>query len=377
MNNMPQRALLMIFTSALFACGASPTPEPPTVEDNIAQYEKLQKDLEATRSEFIKTAAQDFYSAGNILYWVEVGGGNPLLRSFDDGTKTRTNYTFKVFLSGVGAPNPVDTINFHASTSMIAAMNVLDGANTYAVGAPEQLRGKLSLPSPPSGQRWWAYSVSGDLLYVVVVDANSGKYMLQKWAPGDAIPTDVLSIDDLIAPNVVGEFLDFAVDGTTLIFDEGGRIWLADLADPKAKWVQNDKEIGSANFYPGGVVYTQGAEFFRYDKATNSRESLADKIKAGYLMNDTYSHIHYPDDNGSWCKYKNKIVYHGSSGIFAYDMNSEKVIPILLDARDNSVVYRNPTTVDTGTLFVKGLLSESGSIGADGPTYSIDASNLL
>ena len=105
--------------------------------------------------------------------------------------------------------------------------------------------------------------------------------------------------------------------------------------------------------------------------------NITDKIKAGYSMNKTFAQVHYPDNNGSWCKYKDKIVYHGSYGIFAYDMNSEKVIPLALDARDNSVVYRNPTTVDTGTLFLKGLLSESGATGADGPTYSIDASNLL
>lgn len=376
MKEKLRRSLLVLLAFPLVACGASAAPEEQTVEDDIAQYEDLQKHLEESRDVFINTAAQDFYAAGNTLFWVEVGSGNPLLRSFDDGTKTRTDYTFKVFLSGVGAPNPVDTINFHASTDMIAVMNVLDGANTYAVGSPEQTLGKLALPAPPGGQRWWAYSVSGKDLYVVIVDEMS-KYVLQKWTPGQANPTNILVLDDLIAPNLVGEFLDFAVDGTTLIFDEGGRIWLADLADPKAKWVKNDKEIGSANFYPGGVVYSQGASFYRYDKATDTREDLTEKIKAGYEMNKTYAHVHYPDNEGSWCKYKNKIVYHGSTGIFAYDLNSEKVVPILLDARDNSVVYRNPTTVDTGTLFIKGLLSESGSIGADGPTYVIDASSRL
>lgn len=377
MKTILRQGLLMTFATTLFACGAAAGPDEQTQEEDIAQYEELQKTLEETREVFVKTAAQDFYAAGNTLYWVEVGSGNPFLRSFDDSSKTRTDYTFKVYLSGVGAPNPVDTINFHASSTMVASMNVPDGANTYAAGAPEQLLGKLPLPAPAFGQRWWAYSVSGNDLYVVVIDDNSGKHTLQKWTPGQASPTTILTLDDLIAPNMIGEFHDFAVDGTTLIFDEGFRIWMADLSDTKAKWAQNDKQVGSTNFYAGGAVYSQGAEFFRYDMATNSRENITDKIKAGYSMNKTYAQIHYPDNNGSWCKYKNKIVYHGSYGIFAYDMNSEKVIPLLLDARDNSVVYRNPTTVDTGTLFIKGLLSESGATGADGPTYSMDASNLL
>lgn len=377
MKEMIRRGFLLAFAWSLVACGAGASgPEEQTQEEDLAQYETLQKDLEATRAEFIKTPAQDFYAAGNTLYWVEVAGANPVLRSFDDGTKTRTNYTFKVFLSGVGAPNPVDTINYHASSTLIASMNVLDGANTYAPGAPEQSLGKWVLPAPPSGQRWWAYSVSGQDVYAVVVD-DTAKYVLHKWTPGQAQATKILALDDLIAPNTIGEFLDFAVDGTTLIFAESGRIWLADLSDPKAKWVQNDKEIGSANFYPGGVVYSQGTEFYRYDKASDTRENLTDKIMAGYSMNKTFAQVHRPDGEGSWCKHKNKIVYHGSSGIFAYDLNTEKVIPLLLDARDNSVVYRNPTAVDTGTLFIKGLVSESGAIGADGPTFSIDASKLL
>jgi hypothetical protein len=371
-----RHGLLGVFPIMLLACGEGNTPVEQTQEEDIAQYENLRMELEATREEFVKTPAQDFYAAGNILYWVEVGGGNPLLRSFDDATKTRTNYTFKVYLSGIGTPNPTDTINYHASSNMIASMNTLEGANTYAVGAPEQLLGNLPLPAPAFGQRWWAYSVSGTDLYVVVID-NSNKYILQKWNPGQANPTPLLALDDLIAPNTIGEFLDFAVDGTTLIFAESGRIWMADLADSKAKWIQNDQEIGSANFYPGGVVYTQGSEFYRYDKASDSREDITEKMKAGYSMNKTFAEVHYPASGTNWCKYKNKVVYHGSYGIFAYDMNSEKVIPILLDARDNSVVYRSPTAVDTGTLFVKGLVSESGATGADGPTYSVDASSLL
>ncbi|HRI72531.1 MAG TPA: hypothetical protein PK156_50190, partial [Polyangium sp.] len=372
MSDMLRRGLFLVLATTIWACGGGVDDEidpQQALENDIAQYESLQKELETTREEFVKTPAQDFYAAGNTLYWVEVGSGNPLLRSFDDGAKKRTDYTFKVFLTGTSAPNPVDTINYHASSSTIATMNVLDGGNVYAAGFPEQLLGKLSLPAPSFGQRWWAYSVSGEDVFVVVIDSTSGKYMLQKWSVSQSAFTTLLALDDLITPNVVGEFLDFAVDGTTLIFAESGRIWMADLADSKAKWVKNDKEIGSANFYDGGVVYSQGAEFYRYDMATDTRENLTEKIEAGYTMNKTFFQAHYPDNNGSWSKHKNKIVYHGSSGIFAYDMTSEKVIPLLLDARDNSVVYRNPTPVDTGTLFVKGLVSQSGATGADGPTY--------
>lgn len=376
MQMMFRRGLLCVFAASLLACGAAGGPDEQTQEEDIAQYENLRVELEGTRDVFINTSAQDFYVAGNTLYWVEVGNSNPMLRSFDDSTKTRTDYTFKVYLS-VGGFSPTDTINYRASSSMIASMNVPDGANTYAVGAPEQSLGKLPLPAPPFGQRWWAYAVNGNDLFVVVNDDATGKYNLQKWTPGQASPTQILALDDLIAPNLIGEFLDFAIDGTTLIFAESGRIWMADITGGKAKWIQNDKEIGSANFYSGGVVYTQGSEYYRFDLATDSRENLTDKMKAGYAMNKTFGEVHYPDGGRSWCKYKNKIVYHGRYGIFAYDMNSEDVVPVLLDARDNSVVYQAPNAVDTGTLFVQGLLSKSGAIGASGPTYIIDASGVL
>ena len=376
MMNLGRHFLMLGLSCALFACGAAGNDE-QTQEEDIAEYDNLQKSLEGKRAVFVETPAQDFFAAGNSLYWVEVGGGNPLLRSFDDAKKLRTDYTFKVYLTGPGTPNPVDTINYEASGTTVASMNELDGANLYEAGSPEKLLGKLTLPAPPFGQRWWAYSVTGNEVFVVVIDANSGKHVLQKWSPGQGSPTNIFALDDLIAPNVIGEFHDFAVDGTTLIFDEGFRIWMADLGDAKAKWAQNDKHIGSANFYAGGAVYSQGQTFFRYDMASDSREDITDKIKAGYSMNKTFAQVHYPAGNGAWCKYKNKVVYHGSYGIFAYDMDTEQVTPLLLDARDNSVVYRDCAAVDTGTLFVKGLLSKSGAIGADGPTYSLAAANLL
>ncbi|MDI3285991.1 hypothetical protein [Polyangium sp. 15x6] len=376
MNDVRMAAACLTAFFLLAGCGADGAKE-QTQEEDLAEFESMREELEGKRAVFIETPAQDFFATENTLYWVEVGSGNPLLRSFDDAKKQRTDYTFKVYLTGVSSPNPVDNINFAASSTMVASMNVLDGANTYAAGTPEMPRGKLDLPAPPFGQKWWAYSVTGDDLYVTVINGDTGKYVLQKWTPGQASATDVLVLDDLIAPNVMGEFTNFAVNGTTLMFAEGGRLWLAELTDAKAKWVQNDKRAGGADFYPGGAVYSQDREFFRYDKATDTRENITDKIKASYSMNKTFAEAHHPGHDMTWCKFKNKVVYEGNFGIFAYDLESETVTPLLLDARDNSVVYKYPVAVGTGTLFVKGLESTSGATGADGPMFSLAAANLL
>jgi len=44
----------------------------------------------------------------------------------------------------------------------------------------------------------------------------------------------------------------------------------------------------------------------------------------------------------------------------------------VLSARDNSIVYKHPTALESGPLFVKDLESKSGSIGADGPTFTVE-----
>lgn len=350
--------------------GGSSSGEPQTQDQDIAGYETLQADLEGKRKVFLEGPAQDFTTAGNTLFWIEAAVGDPLLHSYDAASKQTTNYGFKVYLTGPSNPNPIDNVNYVASTSLIATMNQLDGANTYAVGSEKSELGKLTLPAPPYGQKWWAYGVNGGDVYVTII--LDEKYHLQRWTPGDAMPTDVAILDDLIAPNKMGEFHNFAVSGETLIFDEGNRIWLAQLTDAKAKWAKNEKHVGGVDFYAGGAVYSEGAEFWRYDAAKDTRENLSEKMRGGaYELNKTFAEAHHPASNSTWVKRGNTIVYEANFGIFSYDLDAATVEPLLLSARDNSIVYKYPTALENGTLFVKGLVSSSGSIGADGPTYTL------
>jgi hypothetical protein len=331
---------------ALIGCGGGggEDGDVQTQEEDLAEYESLRTELEGKREVFLEGPAQDFTAAGNTLFWVEAAAGNPLLHSYDAASKQTTNYTFKVYLTGPSA---------------------------YAVGQDMQSLGKLTLPAPPFGQKWWAYSVDGDNLYVMILDNADSKFHLKRWAPGDADMTEVLILDDLIAPNVMGEFHNFAVSGTTLIFDEGNRIWLAELTDAKAKFAKNEKRVGFADFEKGGAVYNEGSELWRYDVASDARENLSDKIRNNdYRINKTFEAGHHPMDSTTWAKYNSTIFYVANYGIFAYNIDSNTVQPMLLNARDNSVVYRYPTVLANGTLFVKGLESSSGATGADGPTFT-------
>ena len=355
--------------AALIGCGGGGGSGTQTQEEDIAEFESLRAELEAKREVFQKGPAQDFQAAGNILFWTEAAAGNPVLHSFDQASGATTNYTFPPYLVAPSSPNPIDNLNFIGSTSIIVTMNVLDGAQVYSVGQPENKLGKWTLPAPPYGQKWWSYGVNGGDVYAAILEGE--KLHLKKWTTAGA-ETDVAVFDDLIAPNTLGEFHNFAVSGTTLIFDEGSRIWIAELGDAKAKWVQNDNEAGSADFEKGGAVYSQSADFWQYDAATDSRVNLSDKIRGNeYQMNETFKEAHYPVANTTWCKSGSKIIYEANYGIFSYDIATDTVKPLVLDARDNSIVYKYPTALENGTLFVKGLESQSGATGADGPTFIV------
>ena len=69
------------------------------------------------------------------------------------------------------------------------------------------------------------------------------------------------------------------------------------------------------------------------------------------------------------------IYYRSNSGIYAYDVASKAVTPVLLDdlGYDGSGVLVNYTGLVSGdgSLFTIGLTSMSGPTGSDGPIYRV------
>lgn len=355
---------------ALVGCAPSESDDDGgSVEEDLEAYETLKDGLFAKASVFVDGPAQTFRVAGDTLFWIDAAVGNPILKSHDDATAQQVTYSFPPFLTLPSSPNPIDNLNYEGSTSLVASMNEPDGASLYRVGMAEELIGSVTLPAPPYGQKWWAYAVDGDALYVTVIRDDS--YVVDKWLPGAESAAEVANLTALIAPNVMGEFHNFAVSGDTLIFEEANRIWLVDLAGSTASWVQNDERVTGADFDAVGAVYSQGTELWRYDWATDTRENLSDRIRAGYRLNKTFEEAHHPSRDMTWFKWGSTITYVGNHGVFAFDIDTGSVRPLLLQERDNSRVYRDPSVLDNGTLFIKGLESESGATGADGPTYRL------
>jgi hypothetical protein len=345
-----------------------------TQEQDIAQYETLTTQLEQKRTEFLGKQAMYPRAVKSKLFWYEFPGWAPVLHSYDRTTARKTQYTFSV------GPDS-DNANYSASESLVVTSVRNDDTvsySAYAVGQPGQALGSVDIPAPKSEAKWWAYSVTGGDAYIVL--SETGNNRLQKWTPGSGSPVDVLRLDDVIAPNTVGEFLDFAVDGNLMVFNEGGRLWLLDLTTKTAVSMQNTQEASTVFFDATQAAYSEATKgLWLFDEVSKTRRNLSDGIqKNAYQLNKTYSQIQYWT-GGDWAKYKTKIVYISQgSCVFSYDYAKDVIKPILLEPRlDNgSLFYRYPQILDDGTLLVTGLQSDSGSVGADGPIYMVDKSAL-
>jgi hypothetical protein len=174
--------------------------------------------------------------------------------------------------------------------------------------------------------------------------------------------------------------MDFGVSGDTLVFIESGRIWTMSISANKATWLMNQTQVdGAVDFRSDGVMFNAGNDimFFDYQKSALVDVTAAIQ-KNPFQINATFAHAGkaYQADFSRWKQY---VLYIGLSGLFAYDMNADKITPILLSPVGGNldVEYRYPAALDDGTAFVTGLTSTDGATGADGPTYRLDLNAVL
>lgn len=356
----------IVFAPSLLGCifvngnGPDDTTGGDTTEQDIAAYEAKQAQLEQHRQVFRKNAMEPA-GVGTRLFWLEFPGFDPSLHSFDTKTNVSTDYGFSI---GTG-----DQYNYRASDQIVVTAEAAGDKVVYhafRLDKPEEQIDELSLPTPGNGVRWWAYAPDqGDVYYVTTIDSTA----LWKWTPGAGQPVELMTLEDTGAQ--IGEFWDFGVDGNTMIFIEGGRIWSLDIAAKKSKWLGNETESTSAFWENDGVLFSTAKGPFFYSYQSQSLSDISAAIaSSGYQLSDTFksSHLYYQD----LARHQSKVGYIGSSGVFTYDLGTKTVKPILLNARDNSITYRYPVLLSDGTLFVKGLESTSGATGADGPLFRVD-----
>lgn len=374
--NLPRFLLVLVPLLVAPACsstssgthGGLTTPDPGGAD--VAGYRALTTTLEAKRHDFKDKRAMYPQAFGNRIQWLEFPTIDATLHAFDDTTKTQTDYTFSI---GKG-----DDFNYRASASLVVTAQ-RDGDkvtfSAYRADAANGSVGTLTVPAPTDEQKWWAYAASGGDVYFVTTGSAT---LLQKWTPAKG-PTASTVVDLAAAGVDVGIFMDLGVEGNRCFFVESGRLWQLDLTTKKAQWLHNDKEIsGTISWDDAGVLYDTagGPLYLRF--SSGEVLDVAAKIQASdYRVARGYDGAHLYEDDAVLSA--GKVYYKGGAGIFTFDVASSTIAPVLLEPlppEDGSsnlrIVYRYPQVLTDGAIFVTGLTSTDGAVGADGPLYRVD-----
>jgi hypothetical protein len=352
-------------------------PNGPDPNADLASYTTLQKQLDGNRTQFLDKSAMELAAVHNLLFWKTYPTFNPILHREDHTSQTRVDYGFSI--------GDTNNSNYRASqTLVLTAENTGDSVvyHAYDGSTTNRLVEDATLPAPSDGTKWYAYAVSGGNVYIV--QPTGGQTDLLEWTPGSGTsPAMITTLESAGAQ--IGEFLDFDVDGNTMIFIESGRLWRLDIAANRATFLGNQTEIaGSVQFGPDGVTFEDSTGLKYYSYSGGSLRDLSAEIQAAsYKVNDTYESAHYfysASTDNNFARWNDWVVYTGNDGIFAYDLTTKAVAPILLSPLSdnmNRTDYRYPVTLDDGTLYVVGLMSTDGAVGADGPVFSVDLTRVI
>ncbi len=368
------RLLTSCLVSLLLAVGCGPLAtsqqQPPpegesTLQKDMKAYDALGAQLDSGRTEFLSKQAMEIASVGERLFWLQFPTFAPTLYSFDPKTGAKLRYEFSI-----GS----DQYNYRASAKVVATGQRTGDKvvyRAYSANAAKELLGELSVDAPKDEQRWWAYAVDGDFVYYVVTAPTAALF---RWRPGEVSPTQLLTFKE--AGVELGIFLDFGLEGSQLYFIESGRLWRLDLETKKATWLKNKTEVGGTVWFDQeGVLFSTAKGPFYVSYATGEARDLAAELKANpYRLSETYATAHLYGGDGMGLRGRT-VFYVGNSGVFRYELDGQKIQPLLLEPHggDVRIEYRYPTPLPNGDLFVVGLTSSSGSVGADGPVYRIPA----
>lgn len=338
------------------AIGAAPSDGADAAADEGA-YEALRLKLEEDRVAFLGRGATDLTAAGQRLFWVESQGA-PSLHSVDAPSGARVDYTFPI-----GGASPI----FRASGSRVVTVTTGgDRYRAYRADAAASLVGELTVQPPPSGVRWHAFAVDGDRVYVA--ETTSQGTRLLRWTPPSAAPVELLTFQ--AAGIGAGELWDLGVAGDVAVVIEAGRGWVVDLGTRKASPLSNTAQADGADFDRDGVLLSTEAGPMLYPRDGSPVLDVKRAIAASaFRVADGYERAHLFQQDPA--RRGPQIVYVGQTGLFALDTTQGTVRALLLDAPEHQTVYRRPVVTADGTVFVQGLTSRSGAVGADGPVYRL------
>lgn len=311
--------------------------------------------LDQRRSKFAGRDVGKTITTGKCLVWADYRKAEPTLHGFVPTTEQRLGYGSAASVSG-GAV-------FRASDEIIATVEFGGGmlhCHAYDASQANRELGQLSLDAPSGGIKWYAFAVDKGAVYLV---REGTKTELIRWIPGGAM-TPVLTFEEIGLG--VAIFEDFAVQGSVLLLVESGRLWHVDLAKRTATWVRNETEVsGTVSFDAHTVLYQSASGPFWYDIGAGTTFDVAAAIDENpWKLNDTFANAHHYA--GSATLVGDSVLYHGQTG-------KDETEPVVLEPHDfeGRLDYANPIGVGPRDVFVVGLESESGAVGAEGPFYRV------
>lgn len=328
------------------------------------QYEDRRAELEERRLEFLPGDSKtEFITASqNRLFWVDVlkPFDVPMLHSFDPATGAKIDYTWSADL--------VIDDDFRFSGALVVDCSFGSVYEAYDASDPERIVATTMKGSSEC-------AVDGDRVYFLV-----GRELLA-WTPGAGEPSLAVDLDQAgVAP---GSIDGFGIDGTTMLLAEGGDLWHVDLTARRATWLMNEQAAsGTVVFDEAGVFYGSGSGDVLYTQLSDlSTYDLATAIEdGGYELSFKHADVHhlagsYPAE---LALYGRNVIYRGRNGIFAFGLDSRKVIDLLLDTSSDDFgatpVYRRPSITSDGTLFV---VDDNGYSANDNPVYKVDIRDRL
>lgn len=325
------------------------------------QYEDRRAELDEQRTEFIpgSSKVQFIASAQDKLYWVDIL--KPLdvamLHSFNPATAQTLDYAWSTEMM-------IDE-DLHYGSQIIADCTFGSVYEAYDANAPDRMIATTSAGSSEC-------TVDGGRVFFM-----NGRDVFA-WTPGSGEPTLAVNLDSAgVGGSSIG---GFAVEGNTLVLVEGGDLWRVDLAARRGTWLMNEAPVGGAVLFDeAGVFYESGESTFYTQFSDLATFDLADAIAdGGYQLSFKHPDVHELAKPAELALHGRHLIYRARHGIFAFGLDSGKVVDLLLDTSSEDFgaapVYHQPAVTSDGTLFV----IDDNNYGAnETPVYRVGIADRL
>ncbi len=328
-----------------------------------AQYDDRRKELEAFRVEHLPAVnrTQLLASGGNRVFWVdnEPPADTTIMHSLIPGDpSSQVDYAFPIQES--------DLSIYRLNDELIVDCD-FGTSKVFAADQPN-----LEIDTSILGFQNCA--VDGGSIYAVV-----GATTLRKWVP-PADPVD--DFFDFAAAGITSGVGGFAVEGNLAVaVDASGDLYAVDLAARTSKWLRNDEDVnGTVLFDDRGVLYEapSGLRYIEFaDVEEPPERAFADMVAdGGYRLNFAHGDIQEPDTTTEIAIHGRHIIYRGKRGIFAYGLDTQNVIDLLLDEGedfDTVINYGDPAVTANNQLFVR----SGDSFDLRAAVYQVDLNGRL